>query len=254
MNTVIAMALLAVYEIGQPSTAANVMTTLSSALALIGAFQLTRMDDPNFSTSAQWLSKPKNWVVEEGRRRVVWMIISLARWVAVVSARAPQALRRSDIQLLLPVSNNAWVSAVSGSSQCAPVLGEFFLIDYKGNTRPGTELILQANGCSTSGPFARFVQAQDFVAQLQEFKQSQHDPAHDPQTQHKRGSELYTAMQRFIQEFPLDWEQQISRRDECMLDSTTLCIAHWWVSPYKEFLTLGVRVYYFMDHNHNKSR
>ncbi|RSL89382.1 hypothetical protein CEP52_014923 [Fusarium oligoseptatum] len=48
MNTLIAMSLLAVYEIGQPNAALNALTTLSSALALMGAFQLDRMDQPNF--------------------------------------------------------------------------------------------------------------------------------------------------------------------------------------------------------------
>ncbi|RSL53219.1 hypothetical protein CEP54_010505 [Fusarium duplospermum] len=206
MNTLIAMTLLAVYEIGQPYAALNALTTLSSALALMGAFQLDRMDQPDFSFTCLWLSKPKNWVVEEGRRRVAWMIICLARWAAALTGQNFGISTRLDIQMLLPVSNKAWNAA--------------------DNARPHTGLIHESDDHNELGPFARFVKVQHFFGLVHEQKQSLHIQDQSADGYGERTAELYSQIQRFIQSFPPDWGKGLSVHDERMLDPTTLCMAH----------------------------
>ncbi|RSL67354.1 hypothetical protein CEP53_003009 [Fusarium sp. AF-6] len=206
MNTLIAMTLLAVYEIGQPNAALNALTTLSSALALMGAFQLDRMDQPNFSFTCLWLSKPKNWVVEEGRRRVAWMIVCLARWAAAITGRDFGITTRLDIEMLLPVSGKVWNTA--------------------DNERPHTGLIHEFDHHNELGPFARFVEVQHFFGLVHELKQSLHTQDQHADGYEERTAELYSQIQRFIQSFPSDWDKGLSVHDERMLDPTTLCMAH----------------------------
>lgn len=130
MDTLIAMIMLAIYEIGQPSAALNASTTLGSALALVSAFQLVHLDDKQSPSSCQWLSKPKNWIVEEGRRRVVLMVLSLSRWVSTITGREFGLPTRTAVKLSLPVSNAVWVAVVSpvcGSLVCESRLPNFRL-------------------------------------------------------------------------------------------------------------------------------
>ncbi|KAJ2981628.1 hypothetical protein NQ176_g1910 [Zarea fungicola] len=204
MDTLIAMIMLAIYEIGQPSAALNASTTLGSALALVSAFQLVHLDDKQSPSSCQWLSKPKNWIVEEGRRRVVLMVLSLSRWVSTITGREFGLPTRTAVKLSLPVSNAVWVAVEP--------------------TRPATQPITELDHCSTLGPFARFVQVQGFFHLVNSLKQS--PDACDSAEYEKTVRELHLKIQQFIQSFPWTRDQHVLPGDEHMLDPTILCLAH----------------------------
>jgi hypothetical protein len=112
MSTLIALLLLTVYEIGHPNTSLHAWTTLGSALSVVSAFHLLRMDDDQPHRSNRWLPEAKDWVEEEGRRRAALMAISLARWSSAIQGRDLGVVLASDIDLRLPVSDEIWFAAV----------------------------------------------------------------------------------------------------------------------------------------------
>jgi hypothetical protein len=112
MSTLIALVLQVVYEIGQPNTSLHALTTLGSALALVSAFHLIRMDEEPLRPATRWMQKPKDWVEEEGRRRVTLMVLCLTRWLAAIQEREFGIPLKCEIKLFLPVSDEVWFRGV----------------------------------------------------------------------------------------------------------------------------------------------
>lgn len=112
MSTLVALLLQAVFEIGRPNTSVHSVTTVGAALALASSFRLLRMDDEHADKRNQWLERPKNWIEEEGRRRVLLMVLSISRWSSTIQQRELGFPVKKEISVFLPVSDQVWFSAV----------------------------------------------------------------------------------------------------------------------------------------------
>lgn len=112
IETLNALLLQAVYEIGGPNTSLCAVSTLGSALALTAAFRLMRIDEEPFQPSVRWLQETTDWVVQEGRRRTALMALSLSQWLATITEREFGIAAASEVKLALPVSDEVWFAMV----------------------------------------------------------------------------------------------------------------------------------------------
>ena len=204
IHSLTALLLQAVYEIGHPNTSLNALSTLGSAIALVSAFRLMRLDEEPWRPSTKWLQKPKDWIEEEQRRRTALMTLSLSRWIAAIQGREFGIHAKSEIKLLLPVSDSDWFSGI-------PI-------------RPQTDLITSMDLASTTSPLARWVQVLGLFSIVHGYKQSvsnTNSNAHE--------TELYkldSKLERFIRSFPEECKQIDHVQGERLLDITTLSLAH----------------------------
>lgn len=112
MSTLVALLLQAVYEIGHPNSSVHALTTVGAALSLASAFRLLHMDEEHAEKPNRWMEKPKDWIEEEGRRRVFLMVLSLSRWMATIQQRELGFPVKKEIMAMLPVSDEEWFAAV----------------------------------------------------------------------------------------------------------------------------------------------
>lgn len=112
MSTLKALILQTIYEIGHPNTSVHSLTSLGSAIALSSAFQLIHIDDDYVKRPNRWIPQPKDWIEEEERRRVILMILCLARWSSTAEDKELGFPVQREISIFLPVRDEIWYSGV----------------------------------------------------------------------------------------------------------------------------------------------